>query len=385
MSRPLRLGYISIDNPDDRDAWSGTTRAMMQGLRDAGASVEPIIATAPALELASKAHAMLVRQWTSGKHMRQRETWYLKAVGALVARRANGRRFDAFVSPGTLPVSYAQLDAPLFIWTDASLPSMENFYPSFTGLAERTIRQGRAAEQACFERCHTAVFSSAWAARGAVDAYGIANVADIRFGANLAPPPIRPDAAAKATGWSTTPRFLLVGKDWHVKGGDRAVAVVNELRRRGYDARLRVIGAEVPNPPAGNWFSWAGFVSKNATNGPGFLASEYANAHMLMILSRADCTPMVVAEAASFGVPALGSAVGGIPEQIQDQVSGLVTDRPDDAVAVADALEPCLRAPTRFQKLVEGALEQSAATLNWRTAAERMLALIRSGLDSAAA
>lgn len=375
-SARLRIGYISIEDPNDRDAWSGTTYAMMQSLRDAGAVVDPIVVSMKPLEILSKLHGAFSRIVSSGKHMRNRETWYLKALGARASHIARSKSYDAFVSPSTLPVTYASLDAPLFVWTDATLASMIDFYPSFTGLGHRTVSQGSAAERYCLKKCSTAVFSSKWAARGASTAYGAANVADVPFGGNLAPPETTPDFASKAATWSKAPRFLVVGKDWHVKGGDRAVALIEELRRRGYPATLRVVGVQVDNPPSGEWFSSSGFVSKNAAGGEGSLAREYADAHVLLILSRADCTPMVIAEAASFGVPAIGSDVGGIPEQIQHSQSGLVALRPDDPSDIADVIEPYMRSRELFVDLCNGALLESASRLNWHTAGQRMLKLI---------
>jgi len=379
-SAPLRIGYVTIEDPNDRDAWSGTTYSMMQSLRDAGAIVDPLVVSTGAIELLSKLHAALTRQVISGRHLRNRETWYLRLLGDRASRLGRGDRFDAFVSPGTLPVSYAEFGAPLFVWTDATFPSMIDFYPSFSGLSRRTREQGMAAESACLGHCRTAVFSSKWAAREAAEAFGVANVAAVQFGANLAAPPTVPHLGGKVANWLKAPHFVLVGKDWNVKGGDRAVALVEELRRRGHGATLRVIGVEVKDPPAGDWFSATGFVSKNAADGRNALAAEYEAAHFLLILSRADCTPMVIAEAASYGVPALGSNVGGIPEQIEHGRSGLVTSSPDDPASMADALEPFLRSGEAYSSLCSGALDASTTRLNWRVAGQRMLKLITDSL-----
>lgn len=59
---------------------------------------------------------------------------------------------------------------------------------------------------------------------------------------------------------------------------------------------------------------------------------------IFVLPSRAEAFGSVFAEAALSCLALVGTNVGGIPEQIEDGVNGLLVN-PDDEVALADALE----------------------------------------------
>jgi glycosyltransferase involved in cell wall biosynthesis len=65
-----------------------------------------------------------------------------------------------------------------------------------------------------------------------------------------------------------------------------------------------------------------------------------------VLSSTTECFPMAVLEAMACGVPVVGTAVGGVPEMIEDGVTGYLVP-PRDARAMADALVKVLRDPAR--------------------------------------
>ena len=65
---------------------------------------------------------------------------------------------------------------------------------------------------------------------------------------------------------------------------------------------------------------------------------EPANLDVFVIPSRLDALPRAVIEATIVGTPVIGTAVGGIPE-ILDQGKGGMLVPPEDPMALADAIE----------------------------------------------
>ena len=70
----------------------------------------------------------------------------------------------------------------------------------------------------------------------------------------------------------------------------------------------------------------------------------WQRATIAALTSTSEGMPVCLMEAAACGVPAVATAVGGIPELIVDGVTGFLTT-PDDADGFADALERLLRDP----------------------------------------
>jgi glycosyltransferase involved in cell wall biosynthesis len=58
---------------------------------------------------------------------------------------------------------------------------------------------------------------------------------------------------------------------------------------------------------------------------------------------------VVFLEAMAAGVPVVGSRVGGIPEVIEDQVSGVLAE-PEDAAALSAAISACLARAGEFRR-----------------------------------
>ena len=106
--------------------------------------------------------------------------------------------------------------------------------------------------------------------------------------------------------------LLFVGIDWGRKGGDIAVAALDRLIAMDIDAHLTIVGRcpeRHRNHPA---ITYEGFLNKSRPAQADRLACLYRRAHLLLVPSRADCTPMVVAEAMAHGTPVIASETGGV-------------------------------------------------------------------------
>jgi colanic acid/amylovoran biosynthesis glycosyltransferase len=146
-------------------------------------------------------------------------------------------------------------------------------------------------------------------------------------------------------GRSGPAEILSVGRAVPVKGQSLLIRALGELARRGLDARLTLVG---DGPELSDLRSLARDVGVESrvefagAVGQDEIAGHYARADLFAMPSFAEGLPVVLMEAMSAGLPVVASRITGIPELVQDGVSGALVapGRLDDLVeALARMIE----------------------------------------------
>lgn len=96
---------------------------------------------------------------------------------------------------------------------------------------------------------------------------------------------------------------------------------------------------------------------------------EFAAAEIFCALSSSEALGNVFLEAQAAGCAIVGTNVGGIPDSVKDEETGLLVP-PNDAHAAADALRRLLDDPKLCVELGKNAIKH-AATYDWKAIAER--------------
>ena len=100
------------------------------------------------------------------------------------------------------------------------------------------------------------------------------------------------------------------------------------------------------------------------------LARAYAEADIFVLPSLYEAYGIVVQEAMSFGLPVVASDVGGIPEQVTDEVEGLLIP-PGDPAALAEALRRLIVDPQLRARMGERGRKRAAELPTWDEVCER--------------
>lgn len=161
--------------------------------------------------------------------------------------------------------------------------------------------------------------------------------------------PLAPEVASQRTSDERNfPSIAFVGRIEHLKGCDLLVEMLPDVLNLFPNATLTFIGEEGKSPGMENSFSqqlrlraqelgcadrviFAGLIPRSQ------LATRVRDADIAIFPSRYDSSPYACLEAMSFGVPVVASNVGGIPEYVENGISGMLFES-ENVAKLADAV-----------------------------------------------
>ena len=302
----------------------------------------------------------------------------LKRQARQISHKLAAVDHEIILSRLVMPLAYLQVDKPLVVWTDGSARGLFDFYPQLTNLCERSKRETLAMEQAALDRCSLIIYSSDWAAHHAPDHIERHKIKVVPFGANCESD--RTDAQIEeiARMKPIQPcKLLFIGGAWNRKGGLVACQVAKALSDSGYPTELTVVGCqpEIPSEFRGV-VKVLGFVDQARPEGQRSWSELMRESHFLILPSKADCSPHVLVEANSFGLPCLTTNVGGIPTTIHDEVNGKLFGSDAPLREYRDFVVALLDDPQRYRRFCLSSFREFQTRLNWAVGCDRVKTLM---------
>ncbi len=377
----MRIAFVanSYLDPSKQNSWSGLPFFIRRSLERAGAEVVTCIVPEPNPTNGALRYAYW-RFLRGRRYVRACEARVLRHYAREIERRLRSMQFDAVFCPSSWPIAYFDGTVPTVFWTDACFAGMVDFYESFANLAESSIVDGHAAESAALRNCARAIYSSAWAASTALERYAAepSKVRIVPFGGNiLEKPSISEVAMFVQLRERRQCNLLLIGVDWHRKGAEIAVEAVKCLNSRGLSSRLTIIGCVPPRssslPP---FVEVIPFISKETYEGGRRFNEICRRSHLLIMPSRADCTPVAIAEANYFGLPCLATDVGGIPSLVTSEVNGCLFHLRARGEAYADYVIKLMEDPSRYRSLAVRSAEEADRRFSWESSGAKVVSIL---------
>jgi glycosyltransferase involved in cell wall biosynthesis len=308
----------------------------------------------------------IMRAWSP-----RRERWRARLDLSMWAFRQRSRLAKALASgPGEKAGAIFQMGClwappiipgvPLFLLLDFTNMLARSDYPDWAPFRSRSeAAQWLQAEREVYSHAHKIFTASRRVRLSLLNDYGVApeKVRVVGLGGHLGPP----SHGDKPYDGRT---ILFVGRDFERKGGPLLLEAFGRVRSHIPDAQLVIAGPSRRGSHPG--VTWLGPVSDR-----GRLSHLFCEAHVFAMPSWCEPFGHVFVEAMNHRLPCVGTDTGGIPDIIEDGVTGYVVGR-GDGDSLTAALISVLSSASLSQAFGEAGFQKAQAQFTWEAVCAKM-------------
>lgn len=366
----MKLGYITKQSPKDKRAYSGIHFNMFKALQNNFDVIFPYGPVDSLFKIIPKLEGKVLSLFSNKLYKFQYNIKLAKRMARIIDQRIEHTNPDVLLASLMSPeVAYIESQKPLFITTDATFPLLNELYQSHSNLHPKSIKEALHMERRAFERAKKLVLPLNWLADSAIRDYGIpaSKIEVIPYGSNLnyklQLQEVNKIIESRIS--SPTMNLLFVGLRWEEKGGPFAVQVLKELLKLGVNAKLKVVGCAPKITNNTKEIDIIGFLDKNNPAENVRLKNLYKEASFFILPTTAECIGMSFIEAASMGLPAIGTNVGGVPEAVSHNKSGFILENKNALKDLVVWINKVWSNESQYRKLSKSAYFRYLERMNW--------------------
>jgi glycosyltransferase involved in cell wall biosynthesis len=259
------------------------------------------------------------------------------------------------------------------------MQEMVNYYPGYKDLLGFSKMRCIEIDKKAVAKSSKVIYTSEWAAQSAIRSYDLPSekIHIIPFGANLDYIPLREEILSIRKGYSEVIKLLFVGVDWFRKGGEIAFQTTVELNKRGVNTELIICGCIPPKHIQHEKLRIVGFLDKNNSEHTLKLEKLYKEATIFFLPTRFECSGIVFAEAAAYGLPIIATATGGVATYVANGVNGYILPPESGYVKYTDIIQSIYRNQKDYFLLCENSRNKFESELNWDSFANNVRKIIK--------
>lgn len=356
----LKVGYICETDITDIHVWSGTIANLNKIIKQKYKTI-PIVPNSKVIKLYNsliKISNKLGLNRISKKFKIKLSKEYSNYIDLYV----NKNDVDILFAPAASNlVAFINTNIPLIYLSDATFNLMNGYY--WNSLSSYEIQYGNMVEKDALENATDIIYSSNWAKKDAISFYKINRdkIYVLPFGANL------PDKYVESKFNEKIVNLLFVGVDWERKGMDTALETVSYLNNNSNGKKyvLNVIGLEKPENKTFENVIFHGFVSKNDSNGLKKIIDLYNLSNIFIFPTRAECSAIVLSEAAEYSLPVVTYDTGGLSSYVINNDNGYRLNLESNYVDFANVIIKITSSQAEYEKFSKNARKLFENELNW--------------------
>ena len=371
----IKIAYITSENSMDKKQFSGASYGIFQCLKAASFDVVRI---GPINNIFYKLFYKfllifeLIFKLFNIKYDRDRSIIISKFYSKEIKKKLNKKKFDYILVHQCSLVSFLKTTIPIIIWTDLTFDLYQrNYFKNFNSYFSLSKINGNRLETLALNKAKKIIYTSSYAKLNAINKYKVERnkIIVLPFGSNI-------DLSLKdkqreiilkkrINSKKKIIKFLSVGGDWHRKGMDVSINVIQELRNKGFNCKIDIVGEKEPSDyQKPDFVKTHGFLDRNKFIERKKLISLFKKNHFFILLSRAEALGMVFNDASSYCLPSIARNIGGVKSLISNK-SGILIQKNTHTLEIAKKISRILLNDIAYKKMSLLTYKQYKANSHW--------------------
>ena len=276
---------------------------------------------------------------------------------------------------GSTPWIKTDNKIPYFCYLDASFYTYVSVYLNKNQFNNKDLDRVFEQEKDFLTNATRVFFSSSYAKNQAQDAYSLSgeNFQVVNMGGNIPIP-------EKATD-RYKPELLFISRDFEGKGGLLCFKAYSAIKKKYPEFSLNIIGERPPEEVL-NYadVNYLGYLDKNKPEDFQQMQEIFSRAFCLIHPTVKDMTPLVIAEANYYSIPAIAPASFGIPDMILDKETGILIKNLN-AEEITDAIAYFVDNKEYYTKMRQSCYNYAITNFAWEAVGKTIHNTIDSALD----
>lgn len=368
----LNILYAYQFDPRDPHVQSGRPNSILDQMRRAGHSVDVLVLRKSVFDNLNitKILSWIMRKPCDVMRLPKVTTRFAKQICGHI--HSSNKSFDVLFSPSTLPFAKSSRDDIVNVsCVDTLFADLVTTYPELKESSSKYVNIGNRAEAMALSNIDLLVVPSRSAAACAVNNYGFDDnkILFAQFGSNL---PLslseeEVDSIIQRRLDCDSVNFLFIGRQWDRKNGNFVAQVCREISAEGYGSIVHCIGTDIPpnlDADLAKFCKFYGNINLRSKADADRLNEISSQTSFFFLPSKAEAFGMSFVEAATLGLPLIGSSVGGVRDIIT-QDNGFLLNPEMSPNNVAKLVLSCKLDQDLYKSLAKSAWQDSRDRLNW--------------------
>ena len=379
----MRILLLTPGDPFDHRSWSGTLYSITKTLIRMGHKVL-WHGKVPRASLLLRLKIIFYNLFSGKKYRWKHSIEHSKRIGKIINKRIIDYKYDIIlVIAASTESAYVKSNVPIIYISDATFACMVDYELSYSNISSKSLDEGNLLEKMILKRSSYILYPSDWPIDSALKYYGVSEkkIIKAKFGPNLPEIPNRSEIKDINSKQENVLKLLFVAVKWNSKGGPIAIEALKELNKRGIITELTVVGCK-PKGKKCDGLKIIDFLDKSNNQDLKCLWNLYLTNHFLILPTRNEAVGIVFSESAAFGLPCVATNTGGIPDYVEDEITGRLLNICANGKDYADVIESIWNDEVKYKNMKIAARKKYEQELNWTQWGEKLQFLLDNNINN---